>query len=219
MFVNQGNTLRVISIHDISNELDAKELESWQKLIRVLTHEIMNSITPITSLSETLLKYYVPSGKRVGESSDDKATDNKATGSKPVDETTIANTVKGLEVIKERGVGLVRFVESYRKLTRLSKPVLKPVVLKDLFTHLLLLLENEPDFHRIRFNLDIEPPDMGIEADEAQLSQLFINLIKNAMQAVESYEKSRGKHRSGLFPRQYTVHPQVYSVSTPCWCL
>src|SRR5690554_3274149 len=101
MFVNQGNTLRVISIHDISNELDAKELESWQKLIRVLTHEIMNSITPITSLSETLLKYYVPSGKRVGESSDDNATDNKATdakvtGSKPVDETTIANTVKGL---------------------------------------------------------------------------------------------------------------------------
>lgn len=188
VFVNHGNKLRVISIHDISNELDAKELESWQKLIRVLTHEIMNSITPITSLSETLLKYYVPSGKIAGESSDDKATDAKVPGSKPVDETTIANTVKGLEVIKERGVGLVRFVESYRKLTRLSKPVLKPIVLKELFTHLLLLLENEPDFHRIRFNLDIEPSDMGIEADEAQLSQLFINLIKNAMQAVESIE-------------------------------
>ncbi len=57
-FANHDNALRVISIHDISNELDAKEIESRQKLIRVLTHEIMNSITPITSLSETLLKYY-----------------------------------------------------------------------------------------------------------------------------------------------------------------
>ncbi|MDO5665932.1 MAG: PAS domain S-box protein, partial [Bacteroidia bacterium] len=134
MFTSLEKNLRVISIHDISNELDAKEIESWQKLIRVLTHEIMNSITPITSLSETLLKYYIPLGKMV-------------------DEKTIANTVKGLEVINERGTGLIGFVESYRKLTKLSTPILKPVALKKLIEHLLLLLENEPDFHRIRFRL------------------------------------------------------------------
>ncbi|MDD5046776.1 MAG: ATP-binding protein [Bacteroidales bacterium] len=166
-FKNHEKMMRIISIHDISNELDAKEIESWQKLIRVLTHEIMNSITPITSLSETLLKYYIPSEK-------------------PTDEKTITNTIKGLEVINERGVGLIRFVESYRKLIKLSQPILKPIALKNLIEHLLLLLENEPNFHRIRFCVETDTPDISVEADETQLSQVFINLIKNAMQAVES---------------------------------
>jgi signal transduction histidine kinase len=179
----------VISIHDIRHELDAKELESWQKLIRVLTHEIMNSITPITSLSETLLKYYIPGGYTAGGT---------------VDEKTIANTVKGLKVINERGVGLIRFVESYRKLTRLSKPVLKPVALKGLIEHLLVLLENEPDFHRIHFLVEIDPVDASIDVDEAQMSQVFINLIKNAMQAVEGVDSpkiviSANYTESGLF--------------------
>ncbi len=174
-FKDHKKTLRIISIHDISNELDAKELESWQKLIRVLSHEIMNSITPITSLSETLLNYFIPPEK-------------------PVDKTTVANTVKGLEVINERGIGLIRFVESYRKLTRLSKPVLKHIDLRNLIEHLLLLLENEPDFQRIQFsvetgtsdiNVETGTPDISVEADEAQLSQVLINLIKNAMYAVK----------------------------------
>lgn len=166
-FVSSEKKLRIISIHDISNELDAKEIESWQKLIRVLTHEIMNSITPITSLSETLLKYYIPEGKAV-------------------DKKTIANTVKGLEVINERGVGLIGFVESYRKLTKLSKPTFKTIPFKSFMEHLLLLLEHEPDFRRIVFKLEVDPQDISIEADETQLSQVIINLIKNAMQAVEN---------------------------------
>lgn len=70
--------------------------------------------------------------------------------------------------------------------TRLSPPVLKPVVLKNLLEHLLVLLGNEPGFHRIRFRLEVAPTDMSIEADEGQLSQVFINLVKNAMQAVEN---------------------------------
>ena len=169
-FLSHGENLRIISVHDISNELDAKELESWQKLIRVLAHEIMNSITPITSLSETLLNYFIPPEK-------------------PLDKKTVANTVKGLEVINERGTGLIRFVESYRKLTRLSKPVLKHVNLRNLIEHLLLLLENEADFQRIQFNVETETPDIGIKADEAQLSQVLINLIKNAMYAVKDLKE------------------------------
>lgn len=171
-FLSHGENLRIISVHDISNELDIKELESWQKLIRVLSHEIMNSITPITSLSETLLNYFIPPEK-------------------PLDKKTVANTVKGLEVINERGTGLIRFVESYRKLTRLSKPVLKHVNLRNLIEHLLLLLENEADFQRIQFNVETETPDIGIKADEAQLSQVLINLIKNAMYAVKDITEPR----------------------------
>lgn len=170
-FTSQEETLRIISVHDISNELDAKEVESWMKLIRVLTHEIMNSITPITSLSETLLNYYAPQGV-------------------PIDEKTIANTVHGLEVINERGAGLIKFVESYRKLTKLSKPILETIELRKLIDHLLLLMENEPNFSRITFQVQIKE-GCSIEADRTQISQVFINLIKNAMQAVESVSEPR----------------------------
>ncbi len=169
-FISHGENLRIISVHDISNELDAKELDSWQKLIRVLTHEIMNSITPITSLSETLLRYYIFS-------------DNLPAN---VNEKTIANTIKGLEVINERGNGLIRFVESYRKLTKLSKPQLQTIVLKKFVEHLLTLLSNEENFNRITLSVNIHPEELSVEADEAQLSQVFINLIKNAMHAVEN---------------------------------
>jgi len=130
----------------------------------------MNSITPITSLSETLLNYFIPPEK-------------------PLDKKTVTNTVKGLEVINERGTGLIRFVESYRKLTRLSKPVMKHVNLRNLIEHLLLLLENEAGFRRIQFNVETETPDIGIKADEAQLSQVLINLIKNAMYAVKDLKE------------------------------
>ncbi len=171
-FKDHEKALRIISIHDISNELDAKEIESWQKLIRVLTHEIMNSITPITSLSETLLKYYIPPEN-------------------PINEKTIANTVKGLEVINERGVGLIQFVESYRQLSKLSKPILKPLALKVLLEHLLLLLENECNFHPVYFRIETDTPNIRVEADEAQLFQVFINLIKNALQAVEDVAEPR----------------------------
>lgn len=99
---------------------------------------------------------------------------------------------------------MIRFVESYRKLTRLSKPVLKPVALKGLIEHLLVLLENEPDFHRIHFLVEIDPVDASIDVDEAQMSQVFINLIKNAMQAVEGVDSpkiviSANYTESGLF--------------------
>jgi two-component system nitrogen regulation sensor histidine kinase NtrY len=169
-FKRHDNALRIVSVHDISNELDAKEIESWQKLIRVLTHEIMNSIAPITSLSETLLNYY-------------KLNDEATVKTASVDDQKIANTVKGLEVINERGTGLIQFVESYRRLTGLSKPIRKPLVVKELIEHLLLLLENEPNFQLIQKHIEISSTDLVVEADITQLSQALINLIKNAIQA------------------------------------
>ncbi len=98
----------ILSIQDIKNELEEKELESWMKLIRVLTHEIMNTITPITSLSESLSGIYCRDGEPI----------------KPeeVSSKTIAITLQGLNVIREQGKGLKSFVESYRKLTRIPEP-------------------------------------------------------------------------------------------------
>ncbi len=164
-FEVRNATFTLVSIQDIRNELDAKEVEAWLKLIRVLTHEIMNSITPITSLSDTLLGYY---------------TDSTI----PVSTQTMENTIKGLEVIKERGTGLIHFVESYRKLTKLSPPTLKTIEVKPFIEHLVLLVKNE----NITFKYQVIPENLTIDADEGQISQVLINLIKNATQAVKHVE-------------------------------
>jgi nitrogen fixation/metabolism regulation signal transduction histidine kinase len=107
-FKVKDTDLVLLSIQDIRNELDEKELDSWMKLIRVLMHEIMNSIAPITSLSESLCKFYTVDGRPAHPDE--------------LNETTISTTLRGLNVIKDQGNGLMQFVESYRKLTRLPKP-------------------------------------------------------------------------------------------------
>jgi len=110
-FRTHSDELVILSIQDIKNELDEKEIDSWMKLIRVLMHEIMNSITPITSLSESLSNIFSTEGKPISPAH--------------VNAKTIATTLQGLNVIKEQGNGLMSFVESYRKLTRVPEPVKK----------------------------------------------------------------------------------------------
>ncbi len=107
-FKTKDDELILLAVQDIRNELDEKELDSWMKLIRVLMHEIMNSIAPITSLSESLCQFFM--------------IDGRPALPEEVTETTIQTTLRGLSVIKEQGNGLMLFVESYRKLTRLPKP-------------------------------------------------------------------------------------------------
>lgn len=167
-FSSANEDFMLVSVQDIRSELDTKEIDSWLKLIRVLTHEIMNSITPITSLSETIMSYY---------------TDNKN-----IDNKTISNTVKGLEVINERGVGLIQFVKSYRALTKIAPPTLELVKISSLMDNILILLKNEPFFDKISFATEITPENLSIEVDKTQISQVIINLVKNAIQAVDSVE-------------------------------
>lgn len=169
-FQRHGEKLRIISIHDISNEMDAIEIESWQKIIRMLTHEIMNSIAPITSLSETLLGYYTDPQNNI-------------------DDNRTKNTIKGLDVIHERGIGLIRFVESYRTLTKLSEPVFKPIRLHAFIEKLLALLQAEAKSRPIDFDVQIDH-ELCIEGDEVQLSQALINLFKNAIEAVETVQEA-----------------------------
>ncbi len=165
----RNDKLTIVAIQDIRNELENKEVETWIKLIRVLTHEIMNSITPITSLSDTLMGYYTNSDVEISAK-------------------TKENTRKGLEVIKERGEGLITFVNSYRKLTRISAPALKSIELQPFIEHIVLLLSSEAATF-MNFETKITPTDLVLQADETQLSQVLINLIKNSIQAVQNVEQ------------------------------
>lgn len=166
-FITATEDLQLVTIQDVRNEMDSKELESWIKLIRVLTHEIMNTVAPITSLSQTILGYY------------------KNLDQNPPSEKMIANTIKGLEVINERGTGLISFVDTYRKLTRVPPPEKKPVPVKQLLENTITLIGIETEHENIDIKLEVNPADLEISADKKQISQVLINLLKNAVEALQ----------------------------------
>ncbi len=168
LFKTARQNLQLVAIQDIKSEMETKELESWIKLIRVLTHEIMNSVAPITSLSQTISGYY-----------------RNLEGNIP-DEKIIGNTIKGLEVINERGAGLISFVENYRKLTRLPQPDKKPVKIGQVFGNTVTLINYESVNEQVQITWKINPPDLEIVADKEQISQVLINLIKNSLEAMKN---------------------------------
>jgi nitrogen fixation/metabolism regulation signal transduction histidine kinase len=166
----EKNILKLVSFQDITNELGKKELESWQRLIRVLTHEIMNSISPITSLTSVISGYFK------------KKDEDKPVPIELIDHQIVYKTLSGLNTIEETGKGLLDFVDKYRSLTSLPKPDLSKFTIESLFRKSKLLMEsNIPD--RIKITASVNPEDIVIEADYAQIEQILINLIKNAVES------------------------------------
>lgn len=166
----QEQTVVLLSIQDIREQLNEKESESWIRLTHVLTHEIMNSIAPITSLSETLSSYFEHDGIPIKQ--------------EDISEQVIQKTVKGLSIVKRRGKSLLHFAESYRKLTFIPTPVIQAVQFREFAENLLHLLSGEPEAEKINFRLSVSPENLVVKADEELLSQVLINLLKNAMQAL-----------------------------------
>jgi len=170
-FGTDNRELIILSVQDIKNELDEKEVESWMKLIRILMHEIMNSITPITSLSESLSGIYSFEGKPV---TPDQITSKK-----------IGTTLQGLNVIMDQGKGLMSFVESYRQLTRIPEPDRRLFRVSDLFSRLKVLYETQNNCEGIELSFALRDPELEIFADQNLISQVLINLIKNAREAID----------------------------------
>jgi nitrogen fixation/metabolism regulation signal transduction histidine kinase len=172
-FKFDNNVMKLVSFQDITNELDKKELDSWQKLIRVLTHEIMNSISPITSLTSVISGYF-------------KRKDDKTPVSpEKIDHQIIAKTLFGLNTIEETGKGLLDFVDKYRSLTSLPKPDLSKFTINDLFRKCKLLMESSISNNN-KINTSVYPEDIALVADYAQVEQVLINLIKNAIAAISN---------------------------------
>jgi len=176
-FEKKGNELIILSIQDIKNELDEKELDSWMKLIRVLMHEIMNSITPITSLSESLSQLYAPGGVPVSPSH--------------VTSKFISTTLQGLNVIKDQGKGLMSFVESYRKLTRVPEPEKMDFKLTDLFERVRILYGSLEKSTNTELIINLKDKNTELFADQNLISQVLINLLKNALEANEKNPDGR----------------------------
>lgn len=153
----QDETLTLLSIKDIGDELSDKESESWSKLTHVLTHEIMNTIAPVISLSQTLMAY--------------PGIPEKA--------------ARGLDIIRTQSERLMEFTESFRHLSYLPRPEKRPFSLSRLLHNIEELLQSDFAGRGIAFSMQCIPADIQTEADENQLSQVLLNLLKNAMQALE----------------------------------
>lgn len=167
----ENNIIKLVSFQDITNELDKKELESWHRLIRVLTHEIMNSISPITSLTSVISGYFK-----------NKDGENPISLEK-IDHQIVYKTLSGLNTIEETGKGLLDFVDKYRSLTSLPKPNFNKFTIESLFRKCKLLMESDIS-NNIKIIASVYPEDITLEADYTQIEQILINLIKNAIEAL-----------------------------------
>ncbi len=174
-FKIQNRTILLVSIKNIQQELDEKEMESWQNLIRVLTHEIMNSITPISSLSSTvnlLIKDIADSLKTKNDSSDEIES---------LDEIRDA-----LKTIHNRTDGLIHFVNTYRNLTRIPTPTFSIFPIGRLLNNIRNLHLKELEEKGISCTINIVPVSLELSADEKLIEQVLINLINNSIHALEN---------------------------------
>lgn len=170
--------VRIIAISDVSHELSNQEIDSWIKLIRVLTHEIMNTITPVTSLSETLLK----------ELEEDMHWEGRF--------ATCPNSPKekdlriGLETIHKTGTELLSFVNNYRRFTHVPQPQPSLFYIEPFLNRMAMLCNHE-------VSIEVSPKDLIVYADESLIAHVVTNLLKNAVEAIkekESTEVSEDKH-------------------------
>ena len=172
-FKLQHQRYTLVSLQNIGAELEEQEMEAWQKLIRVLTHEIMNSITPISSLASTaneLLKDVVANGE-AGDSLDD-----------------ISNA---LQTIRNRSEGLSNFVDAYRNLTRIPRPNFQIFPIQGLFERIIMLMRTQAAAGKVDLRSEIRPATLELTADPELVEQVLINLAFNAIQAVAEQPEAR----------------------------
>ena len=167
-FQTDGKLYKLIAFQNVNEALDETESKAWQKLLSVLTHEIMNSVAPISSLADTLKH-------RLQQS---VTTLNNDSGS--VDDLEI-----GIETIKRRSEGLLKFAETYRNLNKITTLNLKKVYVRDIFENLLRLMQPTLEQKNIELETILKETDLMLEADTNLIEQVLINLVVNAIEAVK----------------------------------
>ena len=193
-FKLRENHFTLVSISNIQSELEKQEMDTRQKLIRVLTHEIMNSVTPIISLSST-----------AGTLLED--IDKKITNNQPLSEDGLEDVKGALNTIQRRSKGLLHFVDDYRNLTRIPIPNFQIVKISDLFERISKLFSEQLKEKNIKFTFSIDPVNLEITADPDLIEQVIMNLLINSIRALqdskEPYIKLESKidNRGGILIR------------------
>jgi two-component system nitrogen regulation sensor histidine kinase NtrY len=162
---------RLIIVQDINQEIEQKEIEAWHKLIRILTHEIMNSVTPISSLTETTQSMLT-------------SKDGKLRKATELTDEVISDIEFSLRTIQKRSEGLLQFVETYRTLSKVPKPILAPVDIESLFASVEQLMREEMSKNKILFQVKISTSTNVVPMDRILVEQVLINLISNSTHAL-----------------------------------
>lgn len=166
----RGEEVKLISMSNIQSELEEKEMEAWQNLVRVLTHEIMNSVTPISSLAGV-----------VEEELGRKLSANELSMQRDEAEDMHLS----VQTISKRSEGLIKFVKEFRSLTHIPKPKLSEVAVKPLLEELAMLHKKELADKNVSISISVEPANITVHVDKTLIEQVLINLIKNAIQAFD----------------------------------
>ena len=167
-FQTEGKKFKLVAFQNVNEALDETESRAWQKLLSVMTHEIMNSVAPISSLAETLKKRLTSS-----------------------DTNTLEDLELGIDTIKRRSEGLLKFAETYRNLNKITKLNLQKVYIRELFGNLHQLMAPTFEQKGIELEIILKETDLMLEADPSLIEQVLINLIVNAMEAVKDQEEPR----------------------------
>lgn len=173
-FQTESKVYKLIAFQNINEALDETESKAWQKLLSVMTHEIMNSVAPISSLAETLKNRLQSSLKDL----------NNNSGS--LDDLEL-----GIDTIKRRSEGLLKFAETYRNLNKITNPNLKKIYVRDMFENLHRLMQPTFEQKNIELEVILKDPDLTLEADTDLIEQVLINLILNAADAVKEITNPR----------------------------
>lgn len=179
----RNTSLTLLSITDIKPELDARETDSWIKLTRVLTHEIMNGIAPVTSVAKTVTSYFEKDGETI------KIDE--------INEQLIQKTIKGLSIVHQQSIGLMNFVEHFRKFSKIPQPILKEFLICDFIDRIRITSQDIIQKANATLHIDCINEKMTLLADENLLSQVMTILISNAADAVA--EKPNGTIRIKAF--------------------
>ena len=167
-FQTDGKIYTLIAFQNVDEALDETEAKAWQKLLSVMTHEIMNSVAPISSLAETMLNRLQNS---VSHLKDQPAA--------------IEDLQLGIDTIRRRSDGLLKFAETYRNLNKISSPNLKKLYARDLFENLHRLMQPTLGQKNIEMEIILKDPDLSLEADANLIEQVLINLVVNAIEAIK----------------------------------
>lgn len=173
-FQTDGKLYKLIAFQNVNEALDETESKAWQKLLSVMTHEIMNSVAPISSLADTLKL-------RLQESVDRLDNENGA----------VEDLELGIDTIKRRSEGLLKFAETYRNLNKINTLNLQKVYVRDLFANLYQLMQPTLEQKQIELEIILKETDISLEADINLLEQVLINLMVNAMEAVRDRPSAR----------------------------
>lgn len=172
-----GRTERLVSLQDIQSELDGIQIEAWQDLVRVLTHEIMNSITPVASLAKTTVDLVEDAAAQVDQEAPLHAE--------------LEDVRDAVDTVARRSDSLINFVSSYRRLTRLPPPEKSTFLLSDLFGSVTNLAAVDWPDKGLELEIDVEPEQLDLHADRGMIEQTLINLLQNSQQALGDGGKVR----------------------------